>query len=298
MHHIKTSRALSLPVGLAAPHYSRPTVITPADPPPRPHPRPPLPIIAAAAGAVRSVVVRRPLRCHRCLRLRLRLCLRLCLQRLRFSQHDASAGLALEAHCRQRPARRTQRRLEGWPLGVGRCERVLDCVETANVGAANGIAHTIDAVIDIDANLAVIAGDNNLNTLVTAASAPQCADVLTALTAPASRLTVFAPIDAAFTAFFAAEGITATVALELPELPTILLGHTVQGVYTSADLMAASNTTLTTLAGTSITITYDSSSGTITVTPAVGGSATVAITDVGASNGIAHAITAVLDVST
>ena len=167
-------------------------------------------------------------------------------------------------------------------------------VVIANVGAANGIAHAIDAVIDINANLAVIAGANGLATLVAAASQAQCADVLTALTAPASRLTVFAPTDDAFTAFFAAQGITATQALALPTLPTILLGHTVQGVYTSADLMAAPNTTLTTLAGTSITIQYDSSSGTITVTPAVGGSATVAIADVGASNGIAHAVSAVL----
>ena len=169
-------------------------------------------------------------------------------------------------------------------------------VSKADVNASNGVFHKITAVVDINANLAVIAGDNGLATLVAAASQTQCAAVLTALTAPASRLTVFAPTDAAFTAFFAAQGITATQALALPTLPTILLGHTVQGVYTSADLMAAPSTTLTTLAGTSITIQYDSSSGTITVTPAVGGSATVAIADVGASNGIAHAITAVLDV--
>ena len=166
-------------------------------------------------------------------------------------------------------------------------------VEMANVGAANGIAHTLSAAIDIDANLKVVAGANGLNTLVAAANQSQCADVLTSLTAPASRLTVFAPTDAAFTAFFTARNITVTAALELSTLPTILLGHTVQGVYTSVDLMAASNMTLTTLAGTSITI-QTSASGTITVTPAVGGSATVATADVGASNGIAHAVSAVL----
>ena len=168
-------------------------------------------------------------------------------------------------------------------------------VAIANVGAANGIAHAITAVIDINANLAVIAGANGLATLVTAASQTQCADVLTALTAPASRLTVFGPTDDAFTAFFTARNITVEQALELQELPAILLGHCVQGVYTSLDLMAAATMTLTTLAGTSITI-QTSASGTITVTPAVGGSATIATADMGATNGIAHAITAVLDV--
>ena len=59
--------------------------------------------------------------------------------------------------------------------------------------------------------------------------------------------------------------------------------------------MATATMTLTTLAGTSINI-QTSASGTITVTPAVGGSATIATADMGATNGIAHAITAVLDV--
>ena len=134
-------------------------------------------------------------------------------------------------------------------------------VAIANVGAANGIAHAITAVIDINANLAVIAGNNGLATLVTAASQSQCADVLTALTAPASRLTVFGPTDDAFTAFFAAQGITATDALALASLPTILLGHTLGSVQTSVDLTALAVTAVDTLGPNMVLAKYDSDTG-------------------------------------
>ena len=134
-------------------------------------------------------------------------------------------------------------------------------VSKADVNASNGVFHKITAVIDINANLAVIAGDNGLATLVTAASQTQCADVLTALTAPASRLTVFGPTDAAFTAFFAAQGITATEALALASLPTILLGHTLGSVQTSVDLTALAVTAVDTLGPNMVLAKYDSATG-------------------------------------
>ena len=88
---------------------------------------------------------------------------------------------------------------------------------------------------------------------------------------------------------------TAEDALALDSLPDILLGHTVQGVITSADLMAAPSTSLTTLAGTTLTIAYDSEHDNIQVTPAVpGGSAYVVTRNVGAANGIVHVINAVI----
>ena len=235
-------------------------------------------------------------------------------------------------------------------------------VAIANVGAANGIAHAIDAVIDINANLAVIAGANGLATLVAAASQAQCADVLTALTAPASRLTVFAPTDAAFaaffaasnitavldvkaslvvyagdypdlstlvatveqpqssavlaalsnasstltlfgptddafTAFFAAQGITATEALALASLPTILLGHTLGSVENKAALMSSAVSVYNTLGQNIVVVKYNSSSKTVTVAPAVGGPAAVSMADADAGNGVLNTITAVIDIN-
>ena len=85
--------------------------------------------------------------------------------------------------------------------------------------------------------------------------------MLTALTAPASRLTVFAPTDDAFTAFFAASNITATEALALASLPTILLGHTLGSVQTSVDLTALAVTAVDTLGPNMVLAKYNSATG-------------------------------------
>eukprot|EP00310_Coccolithus_braarudii_P012733 CAMPEP_0183337014 /NCGR_PEP_ID=MMETSP0164_2-20130417/4823_1 /TAXON_ID=221442 /ORGANISM="Coccolithus pelagicus ssp braarudi, Strain PLY182g" /LENGTH=388 /DNA_ID=CAMNT_0025506651 /DNA_START=95 /DNA_END=1261 /DNA_ORIENTATION=- len=168
-------------------------------------------------------------------------------------------------------------------------------VTTADAKASNGLVHIIDRVIDTEANVVDVAGSvPALSTLTAAIDAPQCEDVKKALSAKFGRYTVFAPTDDAFSAFFAEQNIYPEQALALDELPEILLGHAVFGVYTSEHLTAKPTTTLKTLGGSELTFIFDGT--TLTVSPAVGGPATVAIANVAAANGIAHVITKVIDV--
>ena len=137
-------------------------------------------------------------------------------------------------------------------------------VAIADVGASNGIAHAITAVLDVKASLLVYAGDYpDLSTLVATVEQPQSSAVLAALSSASSTLTLFAPTDAAFTAFFAAQGITATQALALPSLPTILLGHTLGSVKNKAALMSSAVSVYNTLGQNIVVVKYNSSSKTV-----------------------------------
>lgn len=143
-------------------------------------------------------------------------------------------------------------------------------------------------------NIAEIAMSNdNFSTLVTAVQAADLAETLSS----EGPFTVFAPTNDAFAKL--PEGTVAT--LTQPEnkekLSGILTYHVVSGEYMAEDVIKAINDnggsfTIPTVQGGSLTATLDN--GKVVLTDATGAKSTVVMTDVDASNGVIHAIDAVV----
>lgn len=163
-------------------------------------------------------------------------------------------------------------------------------VAVANVEASNGVIHVIDAVLTppaptvSDSNIvetAIAAGD--FTTLV---AAVQAAGLDTALADPEATFTVFAPTDDAF-AVLGDETIAALLA-DIPTLTDILLYHVVDGA-------AVDSITATSLLGQSVemlngdNVTIDIRDGELFVNDSQ-----VILRDIVTTNGIIHAIDAVL----
>ena len=111
-------------------------------------------------------------------------------------------------------------------------------VEAADVDANNGVIHVIDAVLlptedDPTAGsiTAVAAGTPALSTLVLALQTAMLDGVLDDA---GGKFTVFAPTDAAFTAFLNDAGLTPAQLLASPDLDDILLYHVISGVEVNA----------------------------------------------------------------
>ena len=146
---------------------------------------------------------------------------------------------------------------------------------------------TVGTVVDVAAN------DVNFTTLVTAIKAANLVGPLSG----SGPFTVFAPTDDAFAKLPAG-----TVDnLVKPESKTALSGllayHVVAGRVSAADLMAqisagGGTASLTTLSGGTLTATLDGDA--VVLTDAKGGKARVIAADVAASNGVIHAIDAVV----
>lgn len=139
----------------------------------------------------------------------------------------------------------------------------------------------------------VAAGNENFSTLVAAVKA---ADLVSTLSAD-GPFTVFAPTNAAFEAL--PEGTVES--LLKPEnkstLTSILTYHVVSGKVMAADVVKAINDNggqyiVETVQGNKLTLSLDGDS--VILTDAKGGTATVAQADVAASNGVIHAIDAVV----
>ncbi len=143
-------------------------------------------------------------------------------------------------------------------------------------------------------NIAEIAMSNdNFSTLVTAVQAADLAETLSS----EGPFTVFAPTNDAFAKL--PEGTVAT--LTQPEnkekLSGILTYHVVSGEYMAEDVIKAINDnggsfTIPTVQGGSLTATLEN--GKVVLTDATGAKSTVVMTDVDASNGVIHAIDAVV----
>jgi len=143
-------------------------------------------------------------------------------------------------------------------------------------------------------NIVEVAARNaNFSTLVAAVKAAELVETLSG----DGPFTVFAPTNDAF------ENLPAgTVeSLLLPEnkatLSKILTYHVVSGKFEAADVIEAINTnegkfTVTTVQGDSIVLSL--MDGNVLLTDAKGGTATVVIADVAASNGVIHALDAVV----
>ena len=157
-------------------------------------------------------------------------------------------------------------------------------VELQNVLADNGVVHAIDAVILPSETVADVAIDNEFNALTAAVIK---ARLLPALTDPFADYTVFAPSDEAFLALANALGTNVQGILNDPDLVNILLYHVLDG------------SVMSTMINNGDIVTPLNDANTLKLTATAGGDifvnqSQVFLADVGAENGVVHAIDGVL----
>lgn len=150
-----------------------------------------------------------------------------------------------------------------------------------------------DAMMEAGTIVEVAQGNPDFSTLVDAVVAAELAETLSG----EGPFTVFAPTNAAFAAL--PEGTVETLVTEDTEtLGSILTYHVVSGEMMAADVIAAiegageGGLTVETVGGGTLTATLVD--GSVMLTDAAGGTATVTATDVDASNGVIHVIDTVL----
>ena len=157
-------------------------------------------------------------------------------------------------------------------------------VTVADIVADNGVVHVIDAVLIPQPP----AGNSVYDVIVaspahtTLALAIDTAGLAGTLKGP-GPFTVFAPTDAAFNAL--PTGTLASLLNDLPQLADILKHHVVGDSVMSG--MLSNGQVVTTLLGTDVTVTINSSGVYID-------NAMVTVTDIVADNGVVHVIDAVL----
>ncbi|MCZ4410107.1 fasciclin domain-containing protein, partial [Cryomorphaceae bacterium 1068] len=157
-------------------------------------------------------------------------------------------------------------------------------VELADVGADNGIVHAIDAVLLSSETVVDVAIDNGFTSLT---AAVVTAELLPALTDPFADFTVFAPSNEAFVELANELGTNAQGILTNPELANILLYHVLDGAVMSS------------MINNGDIVTPLNDANTLKLTATSGGDvfvnqAQVELADVGADNGVVHAIDGVL----
>ena len=151
----------------------------------------------------------------------------------------------------------------------------------------------VTEIVEMPTIVSVASGNENFTTLVTAVQAAGLVETLNG----EGPFTVFAPTNDAFAKL--PEGTVET--LVKPEnkeqLTTILTYHVVAGNYDAADVIEAINANngsfeVETVQGGKIVLSLRD--GSVLLTDANGGTATVIMADVMASNGLIHAIDAVV----
>ena len=159
--------------------------------------------------------------------------------------------------------------------------------------AKEQVEEVVAEVEEMPTIVSVAAGDDRFSTLVTAVQAAELVETLNS----AGPFTVFAPTNDAFGKL--PEGTVPT--LVKPEnketLTGILTYHVVSGAYSAADVIETINSNngsfeVETVQGGILTLSLKD--GNVLLTDANGGTATVIIADVLASNGVIHAIDAVV----
>ncbi|MDD2493523.1 MAG: fasciclin domain-containing protein, partial [Bacilli bacterium] len=156
----------------------------------------------------------------------------------------------------------------------------------SDIQAINGVIHAIDAVLlppedgmEMDI-VEVVTEDGNFSTLLTALEATNLADTLKE-TGP---FTVFAPTDAAFSAL--PEGTLAALLNDTAALEKLLLYHVTDQKLNESDLINL--TEILTLEGSKLSVNV-TAEGAVMVDDAM-----IIMSDIQASNGVIHAIDAVL----
>lgn len=155
-------------------------------------------------------------------------------------------------------------------------------VITADVTASNGTIHVIDKVI-LPANVVGHAINNpDFSILVEAVVKAGLVDALSA----AGPFTVFAPTNQAFTNLFSTLGVSGIADLTAEQLTPILLYHVVPGNVVASQVSSGSVPTLKD--GSTISVEVSG------MGVKLNGTANVIATDVQGTNGVVHAIDAVI----
>ncbi len=161
----------------------------------------------------------------------------------------------------------------------------------ADVSASNGIVHVVDAVIGLPDIVTFATANSSFSTLVAALTDLTPATDFVSVLQGDGPFTVLAPVNAAFDAI--------TIPADESELTNILLNHVIGTALSSADLVGLGSGYSNTLAqvpnngGTNLSIYFDTSAGV-----SFNGISNVAVADVVASNGIIHAVDAVITLPT
>jgi transforming growth factor-beta-induced protein len=154
-----------------------------------------------------------------------------------------------------------------------------------DIAASNGVVHLISGVLTQNLDVTDVAVLQGFDTLVAALGAAGLVDDLQA----AGPFTVFAPTEQAFADLLAALNVTAEQLLARDDLDDILLYHVVEGEAFASDL--SDGQVLPTLGGG--TLTVDITGSTVSLVGA-NNTVTVVVPNVDVSNGVIHAIDAVL----
>ncbi|MCF7569329.1 fasciclin domain-containing protein [Sabulilitoribacter arenilitoris] len=168
----------------------------------------------------------------------------------------------------------------------------ISTVSAADVEATNGVVHIVDKVIGLPTVVDHALANSSFGSLVAALGAAD-GDLVNVLSG-AGPFTVLAPDNDAFTAFL--DG-AALADVPTDALSNILLNHVLDGVTMSTDLVAGvAGYTTTSATGpgmSNLSLYYNTSDGV-----RFNGVSSVARADVVASNGIIHAVDAVIGIPT
>ncbi|MBL7724446.1 MAG: fasciclin domain-containing protein [Chitinophagaceae bacterium] len=171
-------------------------------------------------------------------------------------------------------------------------------VNTADVGADNGVIHVIGRVLTPPAGniveTAVAGGLDSLVKAVTRATTAPGGDPTLAATLGSAILTVFAPTNAAFTQLLGALSLTDINQIPVGTLLAVLRYHVVGGRAFSSDL---ANGNLAMLAGGNTTINLTNGAGggpTVTGNGNAGNRSNITGTNIVCRNGVVHLIDRVL----
>ncbi len=170
---------------------------------------------------------------------------------------------------------------------------LMSFTTTKGSSVTNGNTDITENTVQNPNIVGVAAGNKDFSTLVAAVKA---ADLVEALSGK-GPFTVFAPTNAAFSKLPAGTVESLLKTENKKTLTSILTYHVVSGKFEAAAVIDAikknnGKFTVDTLSGGQITLSL--SKGNVILTDANGGTATVVIPNVAASNGVIHAIDAVV----
>jgi len=165
--------------------------------------------------------------------------------------------------------------------------------ESTEMADSTAVAMDTTVVVETPNIVGVAAGNADFSTLVTAVKAAGLVETLSS----EGPFTVFAPNNAAFAKLPAGtvEGLLKPESLD--KLKAVLTYHVVSGKFDAATVIDAINKnngkyTVTTVQGGTIVLSLKD--GKVILTDANGGTSTVVLADVAASNGVIHAIDSVV----
>lgn len=168
-------------------------------------------------------------------------------------------------------------------------------VTTADIAASNGIIHIVDGVIGLPDVVDHALANPGFSNLVAALGAADGG--LVAVLQGSGPFTVLAPNNDAFAAFLADNNFSGLGDVPTDVLSQVLLNHVLAGATFSTDLVNAgagyTNTSATGAGGNPMSLYFNTNDGV-----KFNGISTVAAADVVATNGVIHAVDAVIGLPT